>query len=100
MDKIEKIIWTDDGVKSFENIIQYIANDSTYYASEFAKRILSTIENLPEFPYMGRVVPEYKNPDLREIIYQNYRIVYKISGNAIYLVLVIHGSRILSEIAT
>jgi len=99
MDKIEKIIWTDDGIKSFEDIIQYIANDSTYYASEFAKRILSTIENLPEFPYLGRIVPEYNNPDLREIIYQNYRILYKISGNAIYLVLVIHGSRILPEIA-
>lgn len=98
MDKIEKIIWTDDGIKSFEDIIQYISNDSTYYASEFAKRILSSIENLPEFPYMGRIVPEYNNPDLREIIYQNYRILYKIRGNAVYLILVIHGSRHLPEI--
>ncbi len=99
MDKIEKIIWTDDGIKSFEDIVQYIANDSIYYASEFAKRILSSIENLPEFPYAGRIVPEYKNPDLREIIYQNYRIVYKISDDAIYLLLVIHGSRLLPEIS-
>jgi plasmid stabilization system protein ParE len=97
MDKIEKIIWTDDGIKSFEDIVQYIANDSTYYASEFAKMILSSIENLAEFPRAGRIVPEYKNPNLREIIYQNYRIVYKISGNAIYLLLVIHGSRLLPE---
>ncbi len=99
MDKIEKIIWTDDGIKSFEDIIQYITNDSTYYASELAKKILSSIEKLPEFPYMGRIVPEYNNPDIREIIYHNYRIVYKISANAVYLLLVIHGSRQLPEIS-
>jgi plasmid stabilization system protein ParE len=98
MAKIEKIIWTDDGIKSFEDVVQYISNDSEYYASEFAKRILSSIEKLPEFPYIGRIVPEYNNPDLREIIYQNYRIVYKISGNAVYLLLVIHGGRQLPKI--
>jgi len=87
MDKIEKLIWTEDGMKSLEEIVQYISKDSVYYASNFAKKILETIECLIDFPLMGRVVPEYDdNSDIRELIHQNYRIVYKVSKNVIYIV--------------
>jgi plasmid stabilization system protein ParE len=98
MDKIEKIIWTDAGIKSFEEVVQYISNDSEYYASNFARKLLLLIENLKIFPRSGRIVPEYNNPDIRELIYQNYRIVYTISGKAVYIALVIHGTKNLLEI--
>lgn len=98
MDKVEKIIWTEDGIGSFEEVVQYISKDSVYYASNFAKKIWLSIERLKVFPYMGRVVPEYSNPDIRELIYQNYRIVYKISNNVVYIALVIHGSHKLPNI--
>lgn len=93
MAQIKRLIWTYDGIESFEGVIQYIAEDSTYYASNFAKNILQAIERLETFPHMGRIVPEYNNPDIRELIYQNYRIVYKIEKKAVYLALVIHGSK-------
>ncbi|MDI6793952.1 MAG: type II toxin-antitoxin system RelE/ParE family toxin, partial [bacterium] len=64
MDKIEKLIWTEDGIKSFEEIIEYISRDSAYYAGNFAKKILLFIEQLKNFPRIGRIVPEYNNPDL------------------------------------
>lgn len=32
MGKIKKLIWTYDGIESFEGIIRYIAEDSKYYA--------------------------------------------------------------------
>lgn len=95
MDKVEKIIWTQDGIDRLEDIVSYIAKDSVYYASNFAKNVVSKIENLLDFPCMGRVVPEYNNPKIREIIYQSYRIVYKIKGRAVYIALVTHGSRLL-----
>ena len=98
MDKVEKIIWTEDGIGSFEEVVQYISKDSVYYASNFEKKIWLSIERLKDFPYMGRVVPEYSNPDIRELIYQNYRIVYTISSNVVYIVLVIHGSHKLPTI--
>ena len=98
MDKIERIIWTEDGIKSFEDIVQYISIDSEYYASNFARKLLLVIERLEIFPRSGRIVPEYNNPDIRELIYQNYRVVYKISNKAVYVVLVIHGTKQLPEI--
>jgi hypothetical protein len=38
MDVIEKIIWTEDGINSLETIVEFIARDSRYYASNFAKQ--------------------------------------------------------------
>jgi toxin ParE1/3/4 len=93
MGKIKKIKWTEDGHSSFEDVIQYIAKDSPYYAGVFAEKILASIEKLKDFPESGRIVPEYNNPEIREIIYKSYRIVYKIVEDAIFVVLVVHGSR-------
>jgi plasmid stabilization system protein ParE len=97
MDRIEKIIWTEDGINSLETIVEFIATDSRYYATNFAKQVLARIEKLIDFPSLGRIVPEYDNTSIREIMYQNYRIVYKVSETAIYVVLVIHGSHKLPE---
>ena len=96
--KIDKIVWTEDGIQSFEDTVRYIAKDSPYYASNFASKILHALEKLTKYPHIGRIVPEYKNPSLRELIYQNYRIVYKLNHKTVYIILVIHGTRILPEI--
>jgi toxin ParE1/3/4 len=96
--KVEKIIWTEDGITSFEDTISYIAKDSPYYASNFAGKILISIEKLQAYPRIGRIVPEYNNPSIRELIYQNYRIVYKLNIRVVYVLLIIHGARELPEI--
>ncbi|MBI3599554.1 MAG: hypothetical protein HY097_02800 [Nitrospinae bacterium] len=46
---------TEDGIGSFEEVVQYISKDSVYYAGNFAKKIWLSIERLKVFPYMGRV---------------------------------------------
>ena len=93
MDRIEKVIWTEDALTSFEEIIEYIGKDSSYYAKNFARKVLSAIERLILFPFSGKIVPEYNDPKLRELLYQNYRIVYKIDPPTLFIALVIHGSR-------
>lgn len=93
MGKVKKIIWTENGIDSLEEIIEHIAIDSPYYASNFAKKVISLIENLKHFPNIGRIVPEYKDKDIRELIYQNYRIIYLIKGNSINLIYIGHSSK-------
>ena len=45
----------------------------------------------------GRVVPEYQRPDLRELIFQNYRIVYRVKTDYVEVAAVVHGARLLSK---
>ena len=84
-------------VDDLNNIAEYIAKDSEYYAADFVKRIIVEIEKLEQFPLLGRKVPEEDNDNLREIIYHNYRLVYKIDGDIIFISIISHGSYDLSD---
>jgi toxin ParE1/3/4 len=90
-----KIVWSPRAANSLEEICTYIARDSEHYACVFAQRIVAAVEELAEFPGIGRVVPEYSNPSLRERIVGNYRVVYRVQPDAVQVVVVTHGSRLL-----
>ena len=92
-----KIIWSKPALKDLENLYLYISQDSTQYASIFITKIINTAEKLKEFPEIGRIVPERNNKNIREIIFQHYRIIYKTTSRAIYILTVCHGGRDLSD---
>jgi plasmid stabilization system protein ParE len=43
-------------------------------------------------------VPEYDRRDLRELLFQNYRIVYGIKGNEVQIAAVVHDARLLPDV--
>ena len=59
--------------------------------SEMVKRI----ETLSEHPDMGRVVPEFSQKSLRELIHPPYRIVYRRELSQIRIVRVWRSERVL-----
>src|SRR3990172_1064860 len=93
-----KVKWSPRAAAHLEQICDYIAKDSKYYAALFAKKILSTIKAIPQFPKSGRIVPEYNDENLREMIYGNYRIVYRLKGGLIEIVAICHGAKPLESI--
>ena len=92
-----KIIWSPHAAQSLQDICSYIERDSKHYATIFAQRIIAAIEIAAEFPEIGRIVPEYNNPVLREKILGDYRIVYRLKETAIEIVIIVHGSRLLRQ---
>jgi len=60
-----KIKWSPRAASNLEEICDYIAKDSEYYASLFAKRVTAIVKAIPQFPKSGRIVPEYKDESLR-----------------------------------
>jgi plasmid stabilization system protein ParE len=60
-------------------------------------RILSSEEQLIQFPFSGRIVPEYTLEEIRELIRGHYRIIYRILDQEMIEVLtVVHSARDLS----
>ena len=59
---------------------------------------MEIVESIPLYPGMGRIVPEYENPDLRERLHGSYRIVYRLKEDAIEIVTITHGARLLRDI--
>lgn len=92
------IRWSPRAASNFEEICNYIAKDSEHYAWLFAKRINDIVKSIPQFPLAGRIVPEYKDENLREKIYQNYRIVYRIKENVIEIAAICHGAKLLNDV--
>lgn len=90
---VKKIRWSPKAADSFEEICNFIGKDSEFYASMFAKKIDEIVKNIPLFPEAGRIVPEYQNKNLREKIFQNYRIVYRIKGTFIEIASISHSAR-------
>ena len=61
-------------------------------------KILNSTQNLGAFPYIGRMVPEISNENIRERFVYSYRLIYKIEEIEILIVAVIHGKRLLENI--
>ncbi len=93
-----RIKWSPKAASHFEGICDYIAKDLKYYAVLFAKKVVVIVKSLPQFPKAGRIVPEYNDENLREKIYGNYRIVYRIKEEIIEIVAICHGARQLENI--
>ena len=85
--------WTDPALDDLEDIRDYIGKDSPYYARRFIERIFDAIEKLQDHPRMGRPVPEADQDDVRELIFQGYRLIYRTKPDRVQVITVIHGSR-------
>ncbi len=89
----QKIIWSSRAASNFEEICNYIAKDSEVYATIFAQKINEIIKSIPQFAKAGRIVPEYRDDTIREKIYENYRIIYRIKGEFIEIVAISHSAK-------
>ena len=94
----QPIRWSPRAASDFEGICRFIARDSEHYSAFFAKKVNSIIKTIPRFPKAGRVVPEYGDENLREKIYQNYRIVYRLKEEIIEIAAICHGMKPLENI--
>ena len=90
-----KIKWTHEALVRLIEIEDFISQDSPERAEKFVNQIIEQAESLSDKPLRGRTVPEISNPDIRELIYRKYRIVYRINGNNLDILTVFEGHRFL-----
>ena len=90
-----KIVWSPVALGRALEIANYIARDKPSTAEKWIDTIFSKVEQLKTSPEMGRIVPEINNRQFREILYGNYRIIYRIEKKQISILTVRHGKQIL-----
>ena len=90
-----KIRWTHEALLRLFEIEDFISQDSPDRARKFIDQIIEHTESLSDNPLSGRTVPEISNPDIRELIFKKYRIVYRINGNHLDILTVFEGHRLL-----
>lgn len=88
-----KVVWSRRALLDVEHIRDYIAQDAPVYARPFIERLLQATRHLSKFPQSGRAMPEADDKSIREVIYQGYRIIYRLRADTVEIVMVVHGSR-------
>lgn len=85
--------WTDTAIEHLAAIYEYIARDSARYALRMVDRITRRTIQIGMYPESGRMVPEYQAEEIREVLEQPFRIIYRIRPNQIDVLAVVHGAR-------
>ena len=92
-----EIIWSPQSIHDLESIKSFVASDSRHYAGLVVQRLVAAVDRLMMFPNSGRIVPEFGDSAMREILWRNYRLVYRLVGENVEVVTVFHGDRLLGE---
>ena len=90
-----KIVWSPLAVDRISEIAGYIAQDNPVAAESWINTVFRKVEDLKAFPESGRLVPETGNKTIRELIYDNYRIIYRLEEKRLSVLTVRHGKQVL-----
>ena len=83
-----RIVFSKVAKFDLKEIVEYIKRGSVRYALLEKQYIVKTIDQLSLQPEIGKVFNE--NPNLRELVFRNYRIIYQIVSDSQIHILTIH----------
>lgn len=92
------VTWTHPALDQLDEIRRYVARRSPGQAVRLAEQMFRATDRLALFPRSGRIVPEHKLDDVREIFVQSYRVIYRVSDDEVEILTVQHGARRLGDI--
>jgi addiction module RelE/StbE family toxin len=92
-----KIVFSKGAHRDLLDTVKYISKDKPEAALNWATEIKKSVTKLSDYPRLGRIVPEFSDESIREIIKGQYRIVYKIDieKDALAILAVHHSKKLL-----
>ena len=88
-----KVRWSAESKVNLRAIGRYIARDKPIAGRAWVQKLRQCAHDAADIPWMGRVVPEFCRPDVREVFLRTYRIVYRIAADHIVVVKVVDGRK-------
>lgn len=89
--------WTRQALADLAEIRSFIAQDRPLTAGRVARRIRSRARLIATHPFAGRRVEDAEDPDVREVIQERYRVVYRVTAVRIEILRVVDGARLLAS---
>lgn len=90
-----RLIWSPSAKYDLKDIAAFIAEDRPLASENVIRNLFKAVERLSEHPESGRVVPEFDDYTIREVIYRPFRIVYRLNSKecSVEIARVWHGAR-------
>ena len=88
---------TDDAARDLDEIFDYLSRqDAPGRAEHVLERIEQVFQALSAFPERGsypRELLELGNREYREVFFKPYRIIYRVMGDGVYVLVIADGRR-------
>jgi toxin ParE1/3/4 len=85
---LANVVWSLDALDDLEAVRSHLAVSSVSFASIYLKRLVRAVDGLESLPRMGRKVAELDREDVREVIFQNYRLPYRLYRDVVTILAV------------
>jgi toxin ParE1/3/4 len=96
MHRKKTITFAASAVNDLDDIRSWYADQQVpAVGDKLLREIVSQVERLGVFPESGRVVPEFRIANLREIICSPFRIIYRLDESKVRVVRVWRSERLL-----
>jgi toxin ParE1/3/4 len=82
------VIISASAQSDLRDIVSYVARHNQEAAIRLGNTLVDRAEILSKFPELGRIVPEFSRPDLRELIHRSYRIIYRVQPESTFIEIV------------
>ena len=87
------VLWTEGAWNDLQGAADYIAKDSPRYSAAFVREVRDAARSLAYLARRGRVVPEFDDPSIRELLVRSYRLIYQVSDETARIIALVHGAR-------
>jgi addiction module RelE/StbE family toxin len=89
---VARVSWTPEALRNLDTIGDYLRTVAPDVADRIVVSLVESMDAVMDFPRLGRMVPEFELDDLREVIVDDYRVVYELRGDTAWVVTVLHGA--------
>ena len=90
-----KVGWSYVALGNLIETNKYIASDNPETARKVINDIFEAGNKIKTFPEKGRIVPELRRKNIREIFCYEYRIIYRIETKRIFILTVLHMKQLI-----
>ena len=92
-----KVAWSYVALGKLIETNKYIASENPEAARKVINDIFEAGNKIKAFPEKGRIVPELRRKNVREVFCYEYRIIYRIESKRIFVLTVLHMKQLLKK---
>lgn len=92
-----RVDWTPLAAANFDELAERLNEFSLGSGDRLIDRVTERLTQLESFPDSGRIVPEFEERVLRELVEGDYRVIYERFPDRVEVIAVVHGSRSLTS---
>jgi toxin ParE1/3/4 len=85
-----RVAWTETAVRGLDSCIAFAARESVDNAHRLLERLLDAADSLGTLSERGSPVPEYREPDLRQLLVNPFRLLYRASESEVFILGILH----------